>query len=128
MIHLDTNALIRFFTKDDPMKAAKVKKLLEEKNEIFVSDVVFPELEYVLSHAYKLSRNNILKIYKFLISCSNIKINQSIKKAVMIFEQTNLDMADSIIAANSVGEHLATFDHELSKTEGVKNYWPAKSG
>ena len=123
MIFLDTNSLIRFFTNDDSRKALKVKKLLEEEIEIFIPEVVFPELEYVLSGAYKTNRKKILKAFKFLISQKNIKLGKVIKKAVEFFESTKLDMADCLIAAHSLKGKLASFDKRLLSINKVKKYF-----
>lgn len=123
MIVLDTNSLIRFFTNDDPKKAVKVKKLLEEEKKIFIPEVVFPELEYVLRGSYNASRKKIIKAFKFLLAQSNIKLTQTTKKAVELFERTRLDMADCLIAGHSLKNRLASFDKKLLSVKGIKKYW-----
>lgn len=123
MIFLDTNSLLRFFTNDDPKKAQKVKTLLKEEKEIFIPEVVFPELQYVLTKSYKAKRCKIIKVFKFLISQSNIKVSQTIKKAVELFETSPLDIADCLIAAHALKGKLASFDKQLLSIKGVKKYW-----
>ena len=123
MIFLDTNCLIRFFTNDYPEKALKVKKLLKQEKEIFIPEVVFPELEYILSGVYKAKREEILKIFKFLISQKNIKLGRVIKKAVEFFELTKLDMADCLIAAHSLKGKLVSFDKKLLSLKSIKKYF-----
>lgn len=123
---LDTNALIRFFTKDDSKKAISVKNLIENEEYILIPDVVFPELEYVLlGVTYNSSRLGILTTFKFLISQKNIHVSETVKKAVEVYEKSKLDMADSIIAASAICNKgaLATFDEELKSTKGLKCYW-----
>ena len=124
MIHLDTNTLIRFFIERESPKALKVKNLIETEKEIFIADVVFPEIEYVLAKPYAIPRIKILEIFKFIASRPNIKINSHIQQAISIFQKTNVDMADCIITALSFEGKLASFDEKLTKIEGVKNYWP----
>lgn len=123
MICLDTNSLIRFFTNDEPKKALKVKKLLEKEKKIFIPEVVFPELEYILKRIYKTQRRKIISAFKFLTSRSNIKLSRTVKKAVEIFESTRLDMADCLIAAHSLKGKLASFDKQLLSVKGVEKYW-----
>lgn len=123
MIYLDTSSLIRFFTNDEPQKALKIKKLLEKEKEIHIPEVVFPELEYVLSGNYKVSRKKIIEVFRFLISQPNIKLKQDIKKAVEIYQESRLDIADCLIAARSLKGKLATFDKKLLLVKGVKKYW-----
>jgi len=121
MIILDTSTLIRFFTNDDAQKASKVKKLIESKNTLYVPEVVFPELEYVLSSHYHASHQEIIKTFRFLIAQSNITINPVVKIAADIFSNSKLDMADSIISAHvkqKSANKLASFDQELTKITG----------
>ncbi len=119
---LDTNALVRFFTNDIPQKAEKVEKLLEEKS-LFIPDVVFPELEYVLTNGYNSSRTQIITVYRFLLAKKNIRTSPSMQKAVAIFEKSKLDMADCITASYSLKGELASFDKELLDIEGIKPFW-----
>lgn len=123
MTFLDTNSLIRFFTNDDFKKALLVKKLLEKEKEIFIPEVVFPELEYVLTRIYKAKRKKIITAFKFLISRPNIKLGKAVKKAVELFESTSLDMADCLIVAHCQQGKLASFDKQLLSTKGIKKYW-----
>lgn len=121
-IILDTSSLVRFFTNDIPEKAEKVEKLFDEES-LVIPDVVFPELEYILGRGYTSTRNEIVKTYHFLLAKRNIKISPYVRKAVTIFEQSNLDMADCIIAVNSLKGALASFDKKLLKVEKVKSFW-----
>lgn len=123
MICLDTNSLIRFFTNDEPKKALKVKNLLKKEKEIFIPEVVFPELEYVLAGTYKTDRKKIVEVFRFLVSQPNIKSGRILKTAVEIFERTKLDMADCLIAAHSLKGKLASFDKKLLLLKEVKRYW-----
>ena len=120
---LDTNSLIRFFTNDMPEKATKVKELMESEKEIIIPEVVFPELEYVLTDQYDTSRANLIKIFQFLNSQKNIKLPRHVKKAIIFFEKSKLDMADCIIASYSLKGKIASFDRELTSLEGVLAFW-----
>lgn len=121
-IVLDTNTLIRFFTNDDPKKAEKVQRLFEAEA-VLVPDVVFPELEYVLESTYALPRNKILDAYRFLVESRNIKTSPYMQKAVALYEQTILDMADCIIGAQSLKTTLASFDKDLLGAPAIKPFW-----
>ncbi|OGG19080.1 hypothetical protein A3D78_04345 [Candidatus Gottesmanbacteria bacterium RIFCSPHIGHO2_02_FULL_39_14] len=124
MIYLDTNVLIRFFTKDDLAKAKKVKELLEKESEIFINDVVFPELDYVLRKVYSRKRSDVAAAFRFLLSFRAIKCSKIIHKATYLYETSNLDMADCLIVAQSLKGKLASFDEKLLKIKGVKPFWP----
>lgn len=119
---LDTSSLIRFFTRDIEEKAAKVKVLLKS-GKVTIPDVVFPELEYVLTSEYNCTRDTLIRFYQFLTSQDNIHVSSGVKRAVILFTSTDLDMADCIIAAQSLGGTLASFDKELLRVTGVQPYW-----
>lgn len=116
--YFDTSALIRFFSNDDLNKAEKVKNILEDDlNEIKIPDVVFPEIEYVLSSKlYQLSRAEITKAFKFLLSHRNTKLSAHTKSALHFFESTKLDCADCFVLVSSKSEKLLSFDNRLTQT------------
>ncbi|HSW96479.1 MAG TPA: PIN domain-containing protein [Candidatus Saccharimonadales bacterium] len=122
-IVLDTNTLIRFFTRDIEERAQKVKELLEKEKKLFIPDVVFPEIEYILEKKYMYSRKEIFTYFQFLTSLPNVSVTKYIKKACYIYNQTKLDMADCIIASYSVKGKLASFDKLLLKVNEVVPYW-----
>jgi len=69
MIILGTSALVRFFTNDIPEKADKIKGIIDSSIKIFIPDVVFSELEYVLlGKTYESNRKKNLKAFKFLVT------------------------------------------------------------
>lgn len=123
MVVVDTSALIRFFTNDDPTKARAVKALFDSSENIFVPDVVFPELEYVLGDAYGAKRQDIEETFQFLISRPNSNVNSQVKMALEIFKQSKLDFADCLIVSQATGKKLASFDKEMLKFTGVNSYW-----
>ncbi len=118
MIVLDTSSLIRFFTGDNKKKALRVKEVLEKNIEIYIPDVVFPELEYVLSgKVYGATRKDIIKAFEFLSSKKNITLSKEISIAIEIYKQTSLDIADCLIVAyGKTKGDIFTFDKQLKKT------------
>jgi predicted nucleic-acid-binding protein len=97
--------------------------LLEKEKNIYIPEVVFPEVEYVLTDQYGISREKLITIFQFLSSQKNIKLSQYLKKAITIFEKTHLDMADCIIASYALKGALASFDRELLEVQGINCVW-----
>ena len=121
MIVIDTNILVRLFTQDDLKKANQAKLLLESTRKLTISDVVFPELEYILrGTVYSGTRIQVLKAFHYLVSRKNVSISPEVVRATIIYEETNLDMADCIIAATSTGNTLFSFDKKLLSVKGVE--------
>ena len=122
-IVVDTSALVRFFTDDIPQKANLVENLFEDEKDIFIPDVVFPEVEYILIQKYNYPREKLLDIYTFLSSRENIHVTKETKNAIKIFKNSKLDMADCIIAAYSMKGSLASFDSRLLSIADINPFW-----
>jgi predicted nucleic-acid-binding protein len=123
MTVLDTSALIRYFTRDNKVKAEKTKLLLETEKELVIPDVVLPEIEYVLIKTSKASRLELIKAFKLLTSLQNISLTKEARGAIITFEKTKLDMADCIIAAYSMKGSLASFDSRLLDIKDINPFW-----
>ena len=123
MIVLDTSVLIRYFARDDKVKAEKTKLLLKTQKELIVPDVVLPEIEYVLVKSSKAKRAELIKAFRFLNSLRNISLTKEAREAITIFENSKLDMADCIVAAYSMKGSLASFDSDLLEVTGIKPFW-----
>ncbi|MBI2103428.1 PIN domain-containing protein [Candidatus Woesebacteria bacterium] len=116
MVVLDTSSLIRFFTNDIPEKALRIKEILDKENKIYIPQVVFPELEYVLlGKTYRSDRKKVLLAFQFLISRKNITVEREVSVAVSIYEKSKLDIADCIVVAYHQKGKLISFDEELVK-------------
>jgi predicted nucleic-acid-binding protein len=123
LIAIDTSALVRFFTNDNPKKASLVEKLFKHEKDIFIPDVVFPEMEYILIQKYNFPREKLLNIYIFLSSRDNIHVTKEAREAIAIFENSKIDMADCIIAAYSMKGSLASFDRSLLAIKDINPFW-----
>lgn len=123
MVYLDTSALIRYFTLDDKNKAELVALLLEKEKEVRIIDAVFPEVEYVLSKVYFVSKDEIIDAFNLILGFSNIRVSNYIPDAIELYKQTNLSTVDCIIVTTAKNNKIASFDKKLLQTTGVKSYW-----
>lgn len=123
MTIVDTSALVRFFVKDYPAKAAKVKELLESDEELCIPEAVFVELGFVLGRLYRVSRRDLGEIFNFLASRRSTKVTPDTIEAVALFGKSNLSLADCLVTVAVKGGKLASFDEQLLKTKGVRSYW-----
>lgn len=123
MVVLDTNTVLRLIVKDLPRQAKMVEELIHSGEELFLPEVIFPEIVYNLSKDYSYSRQNLVEVFGFLIGIPNLIVSAEIKSAIVLFNNSKLDMADCIVAAYARGEKLASFDKELLKLSGAKKYW-----
>ena len=80
MQFVDANVFLRFLTRDDPVKAERVKELLEraERGEValLTSESVIAELVFVLSspRLYNLSRDRIRALLTPILSLKGLKL------------------------------------------------------
>ncbi len=123
-IYADTNIFIRFFADDMPEQTKISKKilkgLLEDKYELYVCNLVFAEIVYVLESYYKLDKKDILEKMFAILKFKNLVVeNKSIIiEALEIYNDKNIDFTDAYMAchARKAGcNRLFSFDKDFTK-------------
>ena len=123
-IYADTNIFIRFFADDMPEQTKISKKilkgLLEDKYELYVCNLVFAEIVYVLESYYKLDKKDILDKMFAILKFKNLVVeNKSIIiEALEIYNDKNIDFTDAYMAchARKAGcNRLFSFDKDFTK-------------
>jgi len=127
MIALDTNVLVRFLVKDDECQSRLatrlIKSAIEREEQLFVSDIVMCETVWVLSSAYRFSRDEILGALAELLRARAVVFSSSdrLARALEAYAMGNGDFADYLIRehAKAAGaDTVATFDRSLLKETG----------
>ena len=102
---VDTNILVRFFTKDDPEKAERCKELLakgkEGKIDLFISDMVFAELVWVLEKVYLFHREKIKGCLEAILGTENLRFGNKnvLEETIFLYEKYNIDFIDAYHSA-----------------------------
>jgi len=114
LISVDTNILVRILTKDDELQLRKAMSLFEN-NDIFITDTVILETEWVLRYAYAFSS---LEINRALIGLLGLpQVHQAHPRQVadaLAWHRQGLDFADALhLASSSAQNEFATFDRSL---------------
>lgn len=119
--HIDTNIIVRLIVGDDPKNYRKAKKLLSQKNKVFVfEDAAMMEVVYVLSgKEYNYSREKVATGISFISSFDNLYFNKGlIEEALNLYVgHPKLSFVDCYLAAATTlsGETpLWTCDHKLA--------------
>ena len=124
MMALDTNVLVRFLVEDDPQQTKRAKsvfkKAVEEKQNLFISDVVLCELMWVLRSCYRISKMEMVQIVRRLALTKQIILAPSDEcgKALDCFETGRGDFADYLILQKALlagCTSVVTFDESLLK-------------
>jgi predicted nucleic acid-binding protein len=85
-VSLDTNALLALILPDREKERQAVTKILTT-NVCNVSDIVFPEIEYVLSKEYGMPRTDIATSLRIVTSTENISCNKALlNRALPLYE------------------------------------------
>jgi predicted nucleic-acid-binding protein len=127
MIALDTNVLVRYLVEDDETQSRRATKLIEaaltREEEIFISDVVMCETVWVLSSAYRFSRDEIADTLAALLRARSVVFTSAdrLARSLDAYRKGKGDFADYLIRelAHTAGaDTVATFDRLLLKEPG----------
>ena len=123
---LDANILVRFLTNDDEKQAQKVYVILkqaeQDKETLFVPQLVVLELIWVLESAYQVSRKHILDAISGLLLMPILKFEHqpAIQQWYQSAQKNKADLSDLLIAYTAKANHCSTvltFDKKAAKVD-----------
>ena len=122
MIAIDTNILVRWITGDDLKQCNRVQVLFEKNHgtsDVFISDIVLVELEWVLASVYGYSRDQIGTVIEKIFKTRQFAFRkiEVLKAALEKYRHVNRDFSDCLIGEMGKEFHAktVTFDGELKK-------------
>ena len=128
MIGLDTNILLRFLLKDDPVQVAQVRALFrtltpEQPGWIGITTIL--EIVWVLSGNKALNREAVALTVSNLLSLDTVVVENSeaVAQALKGFRSGKADFADCLIAATArvAGcSRIVTFDRIAVRDAGME--------
>ena len=122
-IAIDTNVVLDFNLKRES-KFKEIRKLfldcINGKIKIFIPQIVFSEIEWVLRSYYKQSKDVIVPFFEELLLIDNVIVDnkEEIKLAVNLYkESSQISFTDSIIVTQiiSLDYEFLTYDKNLKK-------------
>lgn len=102
---IDTNLFIRYLTNDDPQKADRVERLLEQaasgKIKLMTAEIVLAEVVWVLESYYHLEKALIADMLKAILSTPGLDVlnGRIVGKALQYYSLRNIDFMDAYIVA-----------------------------
>lgn len=128
MIGLDSNVLIRFFAKDDPVqspKAAAVFRSLSSREPGWVGIGALLETVWVLSKRMKLDSSQIATVLTDLVTRDSITLEQEsvVERALVRYVKGKAEFSDCFIAVSSENAGCArtlTFDRNAARDAGME--------
>lgn len=101
MVAVDTNIIVRLLTKDNKTQYEKAYQIFK-RNEIFVSDTVILELEWVLRYSYKYKVNDIYLSFHKFFGLDNVYITDARKLSLALdWHKLGVDFPDAFHLVNS---------------------------
>ncbi len=116
MRFIDTNIFLRFLTKDDPVKAAKCRNLLQSATEgelkLYTTDLVIAELIWVLQspQTYNLNPSEISEIIMPLFTIKNLYFpcKKVFPDIMELFQTEKIDYIDAYNTVIMLGRNIDT--------------------
>ena len=127
MLGIDTNVLVRFLVRDDESQFEKARKLIKREvaagRQVFISQLVLLETEWVLRSRYNLSKIEIIAAISGLLDATDVQFEDepAIEAALFIWRDSVADFADCLVGAQNkrLGcRATATFDARAAKLAG----------
>jgi len=127
MFGLDTNVLVRYLLRDDPVQAEQAKSAIEAAvlggAPVIISLLTILETEWVLRSVAKLKKQEVITTFRMLLEVRDVKIEQEeiLEEALYFYEKHNADFADCLMTSryrNLGCTAMLTFDNGASKLPG----------
>jgi predicted nucleic-acid-binding protein len=125
---LDTNILVRFFAKDDPLQTPKARAVLSSLTTAepgWVGVATILELVWVMTSTIGVGRDAVTQILAELLTRETIVVEraETVEKALQLFRKGRADFADCLIAASAraaVCSRTVTFDRIAARDAGME--------
>jgi predicted nucleic-acid-binding protein len=106
VLGVDTNILVRFFTRDDQAQFDSAARLIADATDgsLFISVVVLAELNWVLARAYDVPRKNLLLLMNSLLEMREFTVEAAdrVRLALNMAGEQGCDFVDALIAYGNV--------------------------
>lgn len=109
---VDTNIIIRLLTGDDveqsPIAKELILKIEENHTQLVVYPLVVTECVYVLANQFGYKKRQITEslLNLFDVDCIQVDNSEIVKKALKMYVEHNVDIADALIASQASIEKL----------------------
>jgi predicted nucleic-acid-binding protein len=126
---LDTNVLVRFLVKDDPLQAARavsfVRATCSVDSPCHVNRIVLCELEWVLESAYGYPRSTVAEVIGRILRTAEFLIEDADEAwaALRAFREHGADFSDCLLGQTNLArgcESTATFDRRAGRVAGFE--------
>lgn len=116
MISIDTNIVLRYLLKDDPVLSPQALELIVS-NDCFITRAALTEVVYTLESYYRSARTDISRALGALFNLQRVSIeDRAVTERALNWYNGGMDFGDAMIAAASHGAaRIVTFDRDFSR-------------
>lgn len=99
MIGIDTNVLLRFYEKDNPLQYEMAGRAIRDYAPVFINELVLLEFVWVCQSTYKMDRTEIHRRLKAIVNAEEFEFawRESIERAVDGYGARKSDFADWLV-------------------------------
>lgn len=133
MRFIDTNLLLRYFTRDDEAKAEDVKGILQkvenDEEKITTSLCVIFEIVYTLEKYYDTPRQKIKDALSFFLSLNGLRLpdKELYLQALELYVEKNISFSDafnSVFCLKNGIKEIYSYDKDFDQIKGIKRITP----
>jgi predicted nucleic-acid-binding protein len=126
VVGLDTNVLVRFFTRDDPDQAARARRAIErvsrEQASCCISTIVLCELVWVLRTSLGFRKEQILDTIESVFDAPEFYVEDRdiVREALVLYRAGAGDFSDYLIGLRNRRDgcrSTLTFDEALGESD-----------
>lgn len=130
---IDTNLFLRYFTRDDQLKAIFVLELLKRvengKEKVITSSLVIFETIFTLEKFYKVPKNEIRDLMIPILSLKGLELSvkQVYQQALNIYVEYGISYADAFNIAFMYDKEIKeiySYDEDFDKIKEIKRVEP----
>jgi predicted nucleic-acid-binding protein len=124
---IDTNVIVRLLVHDDKEQGRRAEAIFRQALDaggVWLAQIVFVEVAWVLRSAYKFDRNTISSVLRSLLETEGVTVEEAplVLSGLTAFETGEADFADYVIlerARHAQALPLWTFDGRLAQADGA---------
>ena len=132
-VFIDTNILLRYLTKDDPVQYPRCRTLFKKAQNgemlLVTSTLVIAELIWTLSSHYQVAKEQIIEKVTIIVGSAAVQIpdKEIIAEALVIYARKNVDYIDAynaVLLKHLNLKAIYSYDKVFDKLETVQRLEP----
>ncbi len=130
---IDTNIILRYLTKDDPVQFPRCRQLFKKAQDgevlLITSTLVIAEIIWTLSSYYRVPKDQIIEKLSIIIGSDAVQIldKDLIAEALVLYARKNVDYIDAynaVLLKHLNLKEIYSYDRDFDKIDGIDRLEP----